>query len=191
MSFSSPVNGQILVVCYCLYVSSQVVGQRQKIFDKIFALKLLAGSQIFANIWLFPLQSPARAQRFVKIYLFTLLSRTISRSFANMFLYPLQSMARSQSFASICLFPLKSLARSKRFANSSLYPLQLMARSQIFANICVFPLHCCIVVHINVIQHQNIFFSWMNRPSDHSSRRKIPVQFWELLYTFKQLFLND
>ena len=46
--------------------------------------------------------------------------------------------------------------------------------------------HCCLVVHINVIQQQNIFFSWMNRPSDHSSRRIIPVQFWELLHTFKK-----
>ena len=42
------------------------------------------------------------------------------------------------------------------------------------------------VVHINVIQQQNIFFSWMNRPSDHRSRRIIPVQFWELLHTFKK-----
>ena len=35
--------------------------------------------------------------------------------------------------------------------------------------------------HINVSQQQNIFFSRMNRPSDDSSRRIIPVQFWELL----------
>ena len=51
--------------------------------------------------------------------------------------------------------------------------------------------HCCIVVHINVIQHQNIFFSWMNRPSDHSSQRIIPVQFWELLHTFKQFLWKN
>ena len=54
----------------------------------------------------------------------------------------------------------------------------------------VLPLHCCIVVHINVIKQQNIFFSQMNRPSDDSSRRKIPVRFWGLLHTFKQFFLN-
>ena len=45
--------------------------------------------------------------------------------------------------------------------------------------------HCCIVVHINVLQHQNIFCSWMNRPLDDSSRRIIPVQIWELLHTCK------
>ena len=28
----------------------------------------------------------------------------------------------------------------------------------------------------------------MNKPSDHSSRRIIPVQFWELLHTFKHFF---
>ena len=39
-----------------------------------------------------------------------------------------------------------------------------------------------------VIQQQNIFFSWMKRHSDHSSRRITPVQFWELLHTFKHFF---
>ena len=34
-------------------------------------------------------------------------------------------------------------------------------------------------------QQQNIFFRWMNRPSDDCSRRIIFVQFWELLHTFK------
>ena len=48
--------------------------------------------------------------------------------------------------------------------------------------------HCCLVVHINVIQKQNIFFSWMNRPSDHSSRRIIPVQFLELLHKYRYFF---
>jgi hypothetical protein len=52
------------------------------------------------------------------------------------------------------------------------------------------PGHCCLVGHINVIQQQTIFFSWMNRPLDDSSRRRIPVRFWELLHTFKQFFLN-
>ena len=51
-----------------------------------------------------------------------------------------------------------------------------------------FPKHCCIVVHINVPQQQNIFFSRMNRPSDNSSRRIIPVQFWDLLHTWKDIF---
>ena len=56
----------------------------------------------------------------------------------------------------------------------------------IFGNQC-YSRHCCIVVHINVFQQQNIFLSWMNRPSDDSSRRIIPVQFWELMHTFKHL----
>ena len=51
-----------------------------------------------------------------------------------------------------------------------------------------FPNHCCLVVHINVLQQQNIFCSRMNRPSDDSSRRIIPVQIWELLHTFKYFF---
>ena len=46
--------------------------------------------------------------------------------------------------------------------------------------------HCYIVVHITVIQQQNIFFSWMNRISDDSSRRIICVQLWEILYTLKK-----
>ena len=50
--------------------------------------------------------------------------------------------------------------------------------------------HWCMVVYINVPQQQNIFFSWMNRPSDDSSRRIIPVQFWEDLHTFKYFFLK-
>ena len=49
--------------------------------------------------------------------------------------------------------------------------------------------HCCIVVHINVIQQLNLFFNWMNRPSDDSPRRIIPVQFWELLHTWKHFFV--
>ena len=48
--------------------------------------------------------------------------------------------------------------------------------------------HCCLVVDINVLQKQNIFFSRMNRPSDDSPRRIIPVQFWELLNTWKHFF---
>ena len=36
-----------------------------------------------------------------------------------------------------------------------------------------------------------MFFSWMNRPSDNSSRRIIPVQFLDLLHTLKQFFFND
>ena len=48
--------------------------------------------------------------------------------------------------------------------------------------------HCCIVVHINVPQKLNIFFNGVNRPSDDSSRRIIPVQVWELLHTFKYFF---
>ena len=53
-------------------------------------------------------------------------------------------------------------------------------------------LHCCIVVHFHVIQQQNIFFSWMNRPLNDSSRRINPVQFWKLLNIFKKfnLFFN-
>ena len=38
------------------------------------------------------------------------------------------------------------------------------------------------VVYISVPQQQNIFFSWMKRPSDESLRRIIPVQFWEFDY---------
>ena len=38
--------------------------------------------------------------------------------------------------------------------------------------------HWCLVGHINRSQQQNIFFSRMNRPSDDSSRKLIPVQFW-------------
>ena len=51
-------------------------------------------------------------------------------------------------------------------------------------------LHCSIVVHTNVFQQQNSFLSWMNRSSDDSSRRTIPVQIWELLHTFKYFFWN-
>ena len=51
--------------------------------------------------------------------------------------------------------------------------------------------HCCLVVHINVIQQQNISFSWMNRPSDQSSRRIIPVQFLEVLHTFQYFFSEN
>ena len=40
--------------------------------------------------------------------------------------------------------------------------------------------HWCMVVYISVPQQQNIFFSWMKRPSDESLRRIIPVQFWEV-----------
>ena len=50
--------------------------------------------------------------------------------------------------------------------------------------------HCCIVIQINIPQQQNIFFSWINRPSDDSSRRIIPVQIWELLHTLKYFFWN-
>ena len=46
------------------------------------------------------------------------------------------------------------------------------------------------VVYINVPQQQNIFYSWMKRPSDDSSRRIIPVQFWEVLHTYKYFFLK-
>ena len=49
--------------------------------------------------------------------------------------------------------------------------------------------HWCIVVYINVPQQQNIFFSWMKRPSNDRSRRTIPVQFWEVLHTLKYFFL--
>ena len=48
----------------------------------------------------------------------------------------------------------------------------------------------CKASYISVPQQQNIFFSWMNRPSDDSSRRIIPVQFLEVLHTFKYFFLN-
>ena len=53
-----------------------------------------------------------------------------------------------------------------------------------FSNLKELYYHCCIVVHINVLQQLNIFCSWMNKPSDDSSRRIIPVQIWELLHTF-------
>ena len=53
-----------------------------------------------------------------------------------------------------------------------------------------FSIHWCIVVYISVPQQQNIFFSWMKRPSEDSSRRIIPVQFWEVLHTFKYFFLK-
>ena len=49
--------------------------------------------------------------------------------------------------------------------------------------------HWCIVVHGNVFQQQNIFFSRMNQPSDDSSRRIFPVQFWDLLHTLQ--FLSE
>ena len=45
--------------------------------------------------------------------------------------------------------------------------------------------HCCTFWQINAIQQQNIFFSWMNRPSDDSSRKIIPLRCWELVHTFK------
>ena len=48
--------------------------------------------------------------------------------------------------------------------------------------------HWCMVVYISVPQQQNIFFSWMKRPSDDSSRKIIPVQFWEVLHTYKYFF---
>ena len=51
-------------------------------------------------------------------------------------------------------------------------------------------MHWCMVVYISVPHQQNIFFSWMKRPSDDSSRRIIPVQFWEVLYTYKYFFLK-
>ena len=60
--------------------------------------------------------------------------------------------------------------------------------NQRFPKICPSCQHCCLVVHTNVPQQQNIFFNWMNRPSDDSSRRIIPVQIWELLHTFKYFF---
>ena len=46
--------------------------------------------------------------------------------------------------------------------------------SEPWCHYSLFPLygqHCCLVVYIIVIQQQNIFFNWMNRPSDDSSRR--------------------
>ena len=49
-------------------------------------------------------------------------------------------------------------------------------------------LHWCMVLYMKVPQKQNIFFSWMKRPSDDSSRRIIPVQFWEVLHTYKYFF---
>ena len=68
------------------------------------------------------------------------------------------------------------------------YHRQLLPLNTCPLNVC-HASHCCIVVHTNVIQQQNIFFDWMNRPSDDiSSRRIIPVQIWELLHTFKQFF---
>ena len=50
--------------------------------------------------------------------------------------------------------------------------------------------HWCIVVNSNVFQQQNIFFSRMNRSSEDSSRKIIPVQFWELLHRLKYFFLK-
>ena len=50
------------------------------------------------------------------------------------------------------------------------------------------PKHCCLVAHTNVPQQQNIFFNRMNRPSDDSSRRIIPVQIWELFEIFEIFF---
>jgi hypothetical protein len=50
--------------------------------------------------------------------------------------------------------------------------------------------HWCMVVYINVPQQQNIFFSWMKTLSDDSSRRIIPVQFWEVLHTYKYFFMK-
>ena len=64
----------------------------------------------------------------------------------------------------------------------SLIPLKVGQASVLLA---LLPAHCCFVVHINVIQQQNIFFNLMNRPSEDSSRRIVPVQLWELLHTFK------
>ena len=48
--------------------------------------------------------------------------------------------------------------------------------------------HWCMVVYTSVPQQQNIFFSWMKRPSDDCSRRIIPVPFWEVLHTLKYFF---
>ena len=50
--------------------------------------------------------------------------------------------------------------------------------------------HWCMVVYISVPQQQNIFFSQMKRPSDDRSIRIIPVQFWEVLHTYKYFFLK-
>ena len=55
----------------------------------------------------------------------------------------------------------------------------VLARSNVACN------HWGVVVYIIVPQQQNIFFSWMKRPSEDSSRRIISVQFWEVLHTFK------
>jgi hypothetical protein len=51
-----------------------------------------------------------------------------------------------------------------------------------FSVVDIIKSHCCLVVHINVLQQQNIFCSWMNR-------RIIPVQILELLHTFEYFFL--
>ena len=51
------------------------------------------------------------------------------------------------------------------------------------------PSHCCLVVYINVIQQQNIFINWMNRPSDDSFRRIFPVQIWKLPHLFKKFLI--
>ena len=40
---------------------------------------------------------------------------------------------------------------------------------------CHARVHWCMVVYISVPLQQNIFFSWMKRPSDDSSRRIVPV----------------
>ena len=54
-------------------------------------------------------------------------------------------------------------------------PNSLLNSPLITTIMCASP-HWCIVVHINFPQQQHIFFRWMNRPSDDSSRTIISVQ---------------
>ena len=82
----------------------------------------------------------------------------------------------AQGLAKIELFFLVQLIKEKKI------------KYDFFLKLYYIPAHCCIVVYINVIQQQTIFFSWMYRPSDDRSRRISPVQFWELLHTFEHFF---
>ena len=65
---------------------------------------------------------------------------------------------------------------------------QYMLAYEHFSYLVISVTHCCIVGQINVIQHQTIFFSWMNKPSDASLRRIIPEHFSKPVHTFKQCF---
>ena len=57
----------------------------------------------------------------------------------------------------------------------------------LFQVITSYIMHCCIIRQINVIQQQHIFFSWMNRPSDDSSRKKFLCDVWSFWIFFYEI----